>query len=157
MAGGRIEQVGTPAELYEEPASSYVAGFLGVANLMAATASGRAADGRCRLRLGEFDLHAAGGDTTASGEVRVVIRPERVRLEPYGSPGENRLPGMVERLIYQGSTTQLVVRLAHGEALQAMVQNQGSPLPWRQGTAVAAHLPADALRVLADGSAGAGA
>jgi spermidine/putrescine transport system ATP-binding protein len=157
MAGGRIEQVGAPAELYEEPASSYVAGFLGVANLMAATAAGRAADGRCRLRLGEFDLHAAGGDTTASGEVRVVIRPERVRLEPYGSPGENRLPGMVERLIYQGSTTQLVVRLAHGEALQAMVQNQGSPLPWRQGTAVAAHLPADALRVLADGSAGAGA
>ena len=67
------------------------------------------------------------------------------------------LDGMVERLIYQGSTTQLVVRLAHGEALQAMVQNQGSPLPWRQGTAVAAHLPADALRVLADGSAGAGA
>jgi hypothetical protein len=50
-----------------------------------------------------------------------------------------------------------VVRLAHGEALQALVQNQGSPLPWRQGTAVAAHLPADALRVLPDASAGAGA
>jgi spermidine/putrescine transport system ATP-binding protein len=85
--------------------------------------------------------------------VAVVIRPEWVRLEPYGTTGENRLPGMVERLIYQGSTTQLVLRLAHGEALQAMAQNQGSPLPWRQGTAVAAHLPADALRVLADGSA----
>jgi spermidine/putrescine transport system ATP-binding protein len=157
MTGGRIEQVGTPAELYEQPASTYVAGFLGVANLMAATAAGPGADGRCRLRLGEFDLHAAGGDTTASGEVRVAIRPERVQLEPYGSAGENRLPGMVERLIYQGSTTQLVVRLAHGEALQALVQNQGAPLPWRQGTAVAAHLPADALRVLPDASAAAGA
>jgi spermidine/putrescine transport system ATP-binding protein len=156
MTGGRIEQVGTPAELYEQPASTYVAGFLGVANLMAATAAGPGADGRCRLRLGEFDLHAAGGDTAASGEVRVVIRPERVQLEPYGSAGENRLPGMVERLIYQGSTTQLVVRLAHGEALQALVQNQGAPLPWRQGTAVAAHLPADALRVLPDASAAAG-
>ena len=55
------------------------------------------------------------------------------------------------------TTTQLVVRLAHGEALRALVQNQGSPLPWRQGTAVAAHLPADALRVLPDASAGAGA
>jgi hypothetical protein len=41
--------------------------------------------------------------------------------------------------------------------LQALVQNQGSPLPWRQGTAVAAHLPADALRVLPAASAGAGA
>jgi spermidine/putrescine transport system ATP-binding protein len=155
MSGGRIEQVGTPAEVYEQPASTYVAGFLGVANLMAATASGPGADGRCRLRLGEFDLHAAGGDTAASGEVRVVIRPERVRLEPYGSAGENRLPGMVERLVYQGSTTQLVVRLAHGEAVQALVQNQGAPLPWRQGTAVAAHLPADALRVLPDAAAAA--
>jgi spermidine/putrescine transport system ATP-binding protein len=67
MAGGRIEQVGTPAELYEQPASAYVAGFLGVANLMTATAAGRAGDGRCRLRLGDFDLHAAGGDTAASG------------------------------------------------------------------------------------------
>jgi spermidine/putrescine transport system ATP-binding protein len=93
-----------------------------------------------------------------------------VRLEPYGSAGENRLPGMVERLVYQGSSTQLLVRLAHGEAVSALVQNQGTPLPWRQGTAVAAHLPADALRVLpgaapagdgqrqpAAGSAGAGA
>jgi spermidine/putrescine transport system ATP-binding protein len=156
MSGGRIEQVGTPAEVYEEPASTYVAGFLGVANLMTATASGAAADGRCRLRLGEFDLRAAAGDTAASGEVLVVIRPERVRLEPYGSTGENRLPGMVERLVYQGSSTQLVVRLAHGEAVSALVQNQGAPLPWQQGTAVAAHLPADALRVLPEAAAGGG-
>jgi spermidine/putrescine transport system ATP-binding protein len=160
MSGGRIEQVGTPAEVYEEPASTYVAGFLGVANLMTATASGSGADGRCRLRLGEFDLRAAAGDTAASGEVRVVIRPERVRLEPYGSTGENRLPGMVERLVYQGSSTQFVVRLAHGEAVSALVKNQGAPLPWQQDTAVAAHLPADALRVLPEAavrSAGAGA
>jgi spermidine/putrescine transport system ATP-binding protein len=149
MAGGRIEQVGTPAQLYEEPASTYVAGFLGVANLMAATVAGRG-NGGCRLRLGEFELQATGGDTAASGQVRVVIRPERVHLEPYGTSGPNRLPGMVERLVYQGSTTQLVVRLAHGEAVQALVQNQGQPLPWRQGTPVAAHLPPDALRVLPD-------
>jgi spermidine/putrescine transport system ATP-binding protein len=152
MAGGRIEQVGTPTELYEEPASTYVAGFLGMANLMAATVAGRGGDGRCRLRLGDFELEAAGGDTAAAGEVRVVIRPERVRLEPYGSAGPNRVPGMVERLVYQGPSTQLVVRLATGEPLQALVQNQGQSLPWQQGTAIAAHLPPDALRVLTDRS-----
>jgi spermidine/putrescine transport system ATP-binding protein len=148
MAGGRIEQVGAPTELYEEPATSYVAGFLGVANLLAATAAGPGPDGGCRLRLGEFDLRAAGGDTAATGEVRVVIRPERVLLEPYGTTGPNRVPGMVERLVYQGSATQLVVRLANGESVQALVQNQGRPVPWQQGTAVATHLPPDALRVL---------
>jgi spermidine/putrescine transport system ATP-binding protein len=148
MAGGRIQQVGTPAQLYEEPASTYVAGFLGVANLMAARADGPAADGRCLLRLGDFELCAAAGEVAASGEVQVVIRPERVRLEPHGSAGENRLPGMVERLVYQGATIQLAVRLAHGETVQALVQNPGGQLPWRQGTPVAAHLPADAVRVL---------
>jgi spermidine/putrescine transport system ATP-binding protein len=157
MAGGRIEQVGAPAQLYEEPATTYVAGFLGVANLFPATAKGADGGGRCRLRLGDFDLEAAGGDTAASGEVRVVIRPERVQLEPYGSSGPNRVPGMVERLVYQGPATQLVVRLANGESLQALVQNQGQPLTWQQGTAIAVHLPADALRVLSDPSAPEGA
>jgi spermidine/putrescine transport system ATP-binding protein len=151
MAGGRIEQVGPPAELYEAPATTYVAGFLGVANLLTATAGSRDG-GRRRLRLGEFDLEAAGGDTAASGEVRVVIRPERVQLEPYGTTGPNRVPGMVERLVYQGPATQLVVRLANGESLQALVQNQGQPLSWQQGTAIAVHLPAEALRVLPDPS-----
>jgi spermidine/putrescine transport system ATP-binding protein len=148
MAGGRIEQVGAPAELYEEPATTYVAGFLGVANLFPATAGGADGGGHCRLRLGEFELTAAGGHTSSSGEVRVVIRPERVQLEPYGTTGPNRVPGMVERLVYQGPATQLVVRLANGESLQALVQNQGQPLSWQQGTAIAVHLPADALRVL---------
>jgi hypothetical protein len=46
-----------------------------------------------------------------------------------------------------------VVRLANGESLQALVQNQGQPLSWQQGTAIAVHLPADALRVLSDPSA----
>jgi TOBE domain len=55
---------------------------------------------------------------------------------------------MVERLVYQGPATQLVVRLANGEALQALVQNQGQPISRQQGTAIAVHLPADALRVL---------
>jgi spermidine/putrescine transport system ATP-binding protein len=148
MAGGRIEQVGSPAELYEEPATTYVAGFLGVANLLAAKAGGGNGGGRCRLRLGDFELEASGGDTGATGDVRVVIRPERIRLEPYGTTGPNRVPGMVERLVYQGPATQLVVRLANGDPLHALVQNQGEPLSWEQGTAIAVHLPADALRVL---------
>ena len=149
MAGGRIEQVGAPAQLYEEPATTYVAGFLGVANLFPAVSNPVPnGGGRCRLRLGEFELEAAGGDTSSSGEVQVVIRPERVRLEPYGSTGPNRVPGMVERLVYQGPATQLVVRLANGASLQALVQNQGQPLSWQQGTAIAVHLPPAALRVL---------
>ncbi len=151
MSDGRIEQVGTPGEVYREPVNAYVADFLGVSNLMSARASGANGDGRCRVRLGDFELTAAHGDTSASGEVRVVIRPERVRLEPHGASGENRVPGMVERLVYLGSTTQLFVHLAPGETVQVLVQNEADSIPYRQGTPVCAHLPADALRVLAAG------
>jgi len=79
-----------------------------------------------------------------------VIRPERVRLEDQGATGENCLPGMVERVVYVGSIIQVLVHLAHGETLQAWVQNQGGEPPWQQGTSVSVRLPAEALRVLED-------
>jgi spermidine/putrescine transport system ATP-binding protein len=148
MSGGRIEQIGAPADVYDEPATGYVADFLGVSNLMSARAEGPGPDGSCRIRIGDFLLVADGGDVRATGDVRVVIRPERVRLEPHGSPGQNRLPGMVERAVFQGSTTVVIVRLAQGETLQALMTNESGRPSFEQGTPVAAFLPADALRVL---------
>jgi hypothetical protein len=77
-----------------------------------------------------------------------VIRPERVRIEPYGQAGPNRVPGMIERLVFLGSSTQVMLRLAPGAQLQALVQNDGSQLALSQGTPVHVFLAADALRVL---------
>jgi spermidine/putrescine transport system ATP-binding protein len=153
MSAGRVEQVGTPSEVYEEPRTSYVADFLGVSNLMDARADGLDADGRGKVQLGEFELVAAQGDTDARGDVKVVIRPERVRLEESGAPGQNRVPGMVERVVYVGSIMQVIVHLAPGQTLQVWVQNQGEGLPYAQGHPVSVHLPAEALRVLVDTSA----
>jgi spermidine/putrescine transport system ATP-binding protein len=147
MSNGKIEQVGNPVEVYEEPASAYVADFLGVSNLMSAVG-----DGGGRVRLGDFQLVAAGGDFSAQGRIRLVIRPERVHLEDHGTSGDNRIPGMVERVLYVGSTIQVLVHLAHGETLQAWMQNRGGDPPWQQGTAVSVYLPADAIRVLVDES-----
>src|SRR5919106_304042 len=76
MSNGRVQQVGPPKEVYEAPATAYVADFLGVSNLMDAKAEG-GDGGRCRVRLGEFALEAGAGETNASGDVKVVIRPER--------------------------------------------------------------------------------
>jgi len=145
MSNGRIEQIGTPVEVYEEPSTAYVADFLGVSNLMSAMG-----DGGGRVRLGDFQLVADRGDTSARGRIRIVIRPERVRLEDHGTPGDNRIPGMVERVLYVGSIIQVVVHLAHGESLQAWMQNRGGDPPFQQGTPVSVHLPADAIRVLVD-------
>lgn len=60
------------------------------------------------------------------------------------------MPGMVERVVFVGSTTYVHVRLATGSPLQALVRNDGNALPYRQGTPVSIALPAEALRVLPD-------
>jgi spermidine/putrescine transport system ATP-binding protein len=151
MSNGRVEQIGTPSDVYEEPTTAYVADFLGVSNLMDAEAEGL--DGHrlaAKVRLGEFELAAGQGDTDARGSVKIVIRPERVRLEETGATGQNRVPGMVERVVYVGSTMQVFVHLAPGQSLQAWVQNTGEGLPYAQGHPVSVHLPPDALRVLMD-------
>ena len=145
MSNGRIEQIGSPAEVYEEPSTAYVADFLGVSNLMPAVGEGGGS-----VRMGDFQFTATRGDLGARGPVRVIIRPERVDLSDQGTPGDNRIPGMVERVLYVGSVIQVLVHLAHGETLQAWVQNRGGDLPWQQGTAVSVHLPPEAIRVLTD-------
>jgi spermidine/putrescine transport system ATP-binding protein len=152
MSEGRIEQIGTPTEVYEHPASAYVADFLGVSNLMDATVAGRTSDGGWTVRVGEFELEALEGSDNLNGEAKLVIRPERVRLAPFDETGPNRLPGMVDRLVYVGSTTQVIVRLPTGATIQALYQNQGSPPSFDQGTPVSVFLPADALRILVGGS-----
>ena len=80
--------------------------------------------------------------------MKVVIRPERVVLEPHGTEGENRIPGMVERLVYTGPSMQLIVRLAAGVSLQVMIPNRRDTNPFPQGAPVTVTLPADSLRVL---------
>ncbi len=150
MSNGRVEQVGPPKEVYEEPSTAYVADFLGISNLMDATAYGPV-EGGCRVRVGEFELVAGRGEPDAHGEVKLSIRPERVDLEMGEASGQNRIPGMVERIVYVGSTMQVIVHLAPGERLQALLQNEGGTLAFHQGTAVVVHLPAEALRVLPQG------
>jgi len=149
MNGGKVEQAGTPREVYEEPATVFVADFLGVSNLI--TGEAAAGGGGCALRIGERVLRAASGDTGARGEVRAMIRPERIAVEGRDAPGENLLPGMVERSVYVGSAHELHVRIVGGELLRATIPNDGSGLPHAQDAAVTLYLPAEALRVLAAG------
>jgi len=149
MNAGRIAQTGTPQEVYESPADAYVADFLGAANLLPVTVTERILGGASTLTLGDIALSTSNEVPAAPGaSAQAVIRPERVRVEPHGSAGQNRVPALVERLVYLGAATQVMLRLATGESLQAVAQNEDAA-SWAQGTPVHAYLPADALRVLA--------
>jgi spermidine/putrescine transport system ATP-binding protein len=162
MRSGKIVQMGGPQEIYDAPADTYVADFLGISNLMEVDVIERGPGSSCKVRLGDFVLTADFGGENTPDHAHAVIRPERVRIEPYESDsvaarmesgratGPNRVPGMVERLVYLGSATQIMLRLAPGEQIQALIQNDGDErLKLTQGTPVQVHLASDALRVLA--------
>jgi len=148
MNAGRIAQIGTPQEVYESPADAYVADFLGAANLLTIEVAERVPGGASALSLGDLVLSTSNEVAAAPGaSAQAVIRPERVRVEEHGSAGPNRVPALVDRVVYLGAATQVMLRLAAGESLQAVVPNEDA-VSWTQGTPVHVYLPADALRVL---------
>jgi spermidine/putrescine transport system ATP-binding protein len=151
---GRIEQAASPQDLYEEPANAFVADFLGVSNLMDATVEGPAAGGTgAEVRLSDnFSVEVCRGDVAHRGRAKVVIRPERIGVEPAGTTGPNRLPGLLTNVVYLGSSLQLAIQLASGHAVTALVPNDGDDAAsaWSPGASVACHLPPTGLRVLAD-------
>ena len=152
MRDGKIVQLGNPAEIYEEPADTYVADFLGVSNLMEVDVVSRGPGGRCEVKLGETVLTAEHGGQDTPDRAHAVIRPERVRIEQFGLPGPNRVPAMVERLVYLGSSTQVFLRLAAGSDVQVLLSNDEGPQTLSQGTPVHAYFAPDALRVLSGGT-----
>jgi spermidine/putrescine transport system ATP-binding protein len=114
MHDGRIEQLGAPSELYERPRTRFVAGFLGVSNLLFGTYEG---DGVVRCEGGAvLRVPAAGG---RSGEVSVGVRPEKIRL---GGGEENSLEGEIAERSYIGVSTQYIVATPQGD-ITMYIQN----------------------------------
>jgi spermidine/putrescine transport system ATP-binding protein len=106
MNQGKIEQLGSPAELYERPRTAFVAGFLGKSNLLQAVVEG---PGVVRLADGTTIRGDTGGLT---GPVAVGVRPEKVAL---GEAGANLLRGTVKETAYIGVATEVVVTTAAGD------------------------------------------
>jgi spermidine/putrescine transport system ATP-binding protein len=117
MNAGRIEQLGPPQELYERPATAFVAGFLGVSNLLSGTVEGA---GAIRLDGGGVVYASPNGRT---GRVAAGVRPEKITLGPGG--GRNELTGTVAETAYIGVATQVVVRTRAG-TVQVFAQNVDS-------------------------------
>jgi spermidine/putrescine transport system ATP-binding protein len=123
MNRGRIEQVATPEEVYERPASAFVAGFIGVSNLISASVVG---DGEVKLEGGPV-LAVPTGDLSPGERCHAVVRPEKLRVEVEAGSGSSngrpRLDGVVESSLYLGTSTQIVVGLANGARMTVLVPN----------------------------------
>ena len=155
MNKGLVEQAASPRSIYEEPTTVFVAEFLGVSNLLEAEAVGR--DGAsCAVRIGDRVFRCGQGELDTRGDVKVMIRPERIAIEPHAEGDDERLPGIVERSVFLGGSHEVHVRVLGGELMKAMVANDGSPPPVSldPGAAVSLRLPPAALRVLRPSEAG---
>ncbi len=151
IVDGRVEQVGTPSEVYAEPASSYVATFLGSATLLEGLPAGAGPEpGLAAYRIGEQTLHVDGPPATG-GPVQLMVRPERVELAAAATPldGVNVFAATVETMTYQGAQTSVRVR-AGAIAVEAEVANMHGAAPdWLvAGQSVSLRISSTALRVL---------
>jgi spermidine/putrescine transport system ATP-binding protein len=124
MNRGRVEQVAGPEDVYERPETTFVAGFIGVSNLMPASVVG---PGRVQLDNGpgvEADTGSLGGDDVC----HVVVRPEKLRVELAGegaaaANGLPRVEGVVESSLYLGTATQITVGLGEEVRMTVLVPN----------------------------------
>jgi spermidine/putrescine transport system ATP-binding protein len=123
MNRGRVEQVDAPAEVYDRPRTTFVAGFIGVSNLMPATV---ARSGTVRLDSG-LEISAETGALGAGEACAAVVRPEKLRVDLAGEgPGPNGLPrveGVVESSVYLGTATQMVVSLGQEVRMTVLIPN----------------------------------
>jgi ABC-type Fe3+/spermidine/putrescine transport system ATPase subunit len=143
MSNARIAQLGTPAEIYENPRTAFVAKFIGESNFFRGTAERRdgamwdiALPGGGRFRVPDHPLVRMGG------EVQVAVRPEWMDLLRPGEvpAGENAVNGNVREVLYLGETLHVVVTITDGTDSTVALRNEGQiikPLGWKVGDAAA--------------------
>jgi spermidine/putrescine transport system ATP-binding protein len=124
MNQGQIEQIGPPGELYEQPRTAFVAGFLGVSNMVWATVTGPGT-----VQLHEGTVARVPQESLEGGhkELRIGVRPEKMRIvvNGDGTGDANRLEGTVKDVSYIGVSTQYIIETAAGDELTVFAQNVG--------------------------------
>jgi spermidine/putrescine transport system ATP-binding protein len=132
LVEGRVEQVGTPSEMYSEPASAYVAGFLGAANLLEGVVLD-VTDSVVTCAVSDLTVRAHVTRRVAVGDqAALVVRPERVEVSPRGKGVDevdsNVYSGRVEQVVFRGGHTLVAVRVGDC-TLMAEVANVHGALP----------------------------
>jgi spermidine/putrescine transport system ATP-binding protein len=154
MSDGRVEQIGTPAEIYDNPASVFVAGFIGQANLWPATVTEHAAGATRVNALGGASLCGSCGDSTLAigSAATLMVRPERISIslaQPTSqSGGDQSVNATVSDLAFQGPIVRLALEAADGSPIIANVDPDADLPLLRPGDSVWASWTQSAACVL---------
>ncbi|SNS91469.1 spermidine/putrescine transport system ATP-binding protein [Asanoa hainanensis] len=142
MNAGKIEQLGRPAEIYEYPATAFVANFLGQSNLLAGEAAGQQGSD---VLVGAYEQRfavPAARSRTQRGPVFLGVRPEKLALVAAGAAvpaGHQSVAGVVTDSSYVGVSTQYLVRTGWGTELAVFAPNGGDAAQLAVGSEVTAH------------------
>ncbi len=150
MDNARVAQLGTPAEIYENPRTAFVAKFIGESNFFDGQAARKSNRHWVVSRNGGGDFLVPDHPAVREGKaVRIAVRPEWMDVwRPDAVPsGENALSGTIRDVIYLGETMHVIVTVPGADDVTVAVRNEGQlikPLPWKRGdTAAVAWLPED--------------
>ncbi|MFC5387413.1 ABC transporter ATP-binding protein [Aquamicrobium segne] len=137
MNAGRFEQIGSPEQLYNNPKTGFVAGFVGDSNRWlgrVVDVAGKAA--RIDLEHGGQIVATLNDDAVAAGmQVEVFVRPETISLRSDNHEG-NRLSGVVDSLLFNGANSRVLVRTGHGDLVEVSLAVMDGSSPIRPGDAV---------------------
>ena len=141
MSNGKLQQVGTPKEIYTRPKNRFVASFIGETNFLAATAEG----GKVRLASGDVVEF----ETPLKGDVTLTIRPEQLRLVAPGEPGA--IGATISNLVYFGTDTYVHLDLADRTELVARVQSPATgDAGLEKGAKIGVRFAPGALQIVGD-------
>jgi ABC-type Fe3+/spermidine/putrescine transport system ATPase subunit len=156
MDNARVAQLGTPAEIYENPRTAFVAKFIGESNFFEGLARPAGPHWELEWPDGGAGRIPAHPSLAPRKRVQIAVRPEWMDVWRPGQvpPGENSVNGTIQDVIYLGETMHVLVGVPHVGTVTVAVRNEGQlikPLPWRRGDAAAvAWLPED-CQILEDG------
>lgn len=137
---GKIEQLGAPVDLYENPETAFVAGFLGQSNLLSATVMQRDGDVLILEAEGSRIAMPAARAHSAGPTIEIGVRPEKIHLSEvgYAPTGHNVIDGVIIDASFIGVSTQYLVRTARDEEMTVFSQNTAT-IPRVVGDKVSMH------------------
>jgi spermidine/putrescine ABC transporter ATP-binding subunit len=148
MRNGVIEQLGAPREIYENPATEFIATFLGASNLIAATVTHSGPE--TSLVAAECGTMVVKGKHPVGATLKLAIRPERLLLTKAGPPEPGMIEAVVRDVVYRGMTAQIYLE-SGSQLLLASVQNSASSaLDLPPGSRVGVRMPTESLVLLRD-------
>ncbi|MCL4459911.1 MAG: ABC transporter ATP-binding protein [Chloroflexi bacterium] len=137
MNDGRVQQVGTPDELYERPLNRFVADFIGETNLLQGEVIGISSNACTVLTEGGLTIQTVRSDEVSPGQrVSVALRPEKILFVGKDIAGPNRWEGIIEEVIYIGEITKYRIGTVGGEILTVRLQNRLETPRLRKGDRV---------------------